>query len=77
MFLVKDFLELMKEKILEWINFVKMIYVLPRNYIKSHFRRLYEWGLSLKEPLKGGTDKIQGIFSPHFFIERFQAGDTV
>ena len=25
----------------------------------------------------GGTDKIQGIFFPHFFIERFQAGDTV
>ena len=24
-----------------------------------------------------GTDKIQGIFFPHFFIERFQAGDTV
>jgi len=49
---VKDFLELVKEKILEWINFLKMIYVVPRNYIKSHFRRLYEWGLSLKEPLK-------------------------
>ena len=27
--------------------------------------------------LKWGNDKIQGIFSPHFFIERFQAGDTV
>ena len=23
------------------------------------------------------NDKIQGIFLPHFFIERFQAGDTV
>lgn len=49
---VKDFGVLVKEKILEWINCVKMIYVLPRNYIKSHFRRLYGWGLSLKEPLK-------------------------
>ena len=49
---VKDFGVLVKEKILEWIDCVKMIYVLPRNYIKSHFRRLYGWGLSLKEPLK-------------------------
>ena len=42
----------MKEKILDWINCVKMIYVLPRNYIKSHFKELYKWGSSLKEPLK-------------------------
>ena len=26
---------------------------------------------------KRWNDKIQGIFLPHFFIERFQAGDTV
>ena len=49
---LKDISEIMKEKLLDWIHFLKMIYVLPRNYIRSHFRGLYEWGLALKEPIK-------------------------
>ena len=49
---LKDLSEVIKEKFLNWLYWMKMVYVLPRNYIKSNFRGLYEWGLSLKEPIK-------------------------